>query len=211
MRTQEPSSFLCSLNSNSFNLLHRYVNKNQFVRLVRKLREKELMCTNRVSMILAGLSTILPMPLIFNTFTSSDLRLRVSGSPEINLPLLKAHTHYQVGISESDPHIQFFWTALESMTPQELRNFVKFATNQDRLPASCPCQNLSNSVHVPPFPMKLAPIDMSPNASAAYINKRTIRAETCLFLIRLPPYTTYQVTRDQLLYACNSRDDPLSG
>jgi len=183
------------------------------VRLVKKLREKELISSNRVAMILAGLSTVLPLPLL-STFTSSDLRSRVSGSPEINLSLLKAHTHYQMGINESDRHIQFFWTALESMTPEELRNFVKFATNQDRLPTSCPCQNspkLSTAVHVPPFPMKLAIIDMPHGATERYINSRTIRAETCLFLIQMPPYTTYQVTRDQLLYACNSHDDPLSG
>lgn len=136
----------------------------------------------------------------------------------MKLSFPQSHTHYQVGISETDRHILFFWAVLESMTPEELKNFVKFATNQERLPVTCPCQNHVNAstnpnnvVHVPPFPMKIAPIDMPQGATTEYINKRTIRAETCLFLIRLPPYTTYQVTRDQLLFACNSRDDPLSG
>lgn len=47
------------------------------------------MALNRVSMILPGLASIIPTPIFYNIFTSSDLRLRVSGSPEINLALLK--------------------------------------------------------------------------------------------------------------------------
>lgn len=110
------------------------------------------------------------------------------------------------------------------MTPEELKNFIKFATNQERLPISCPCQNIINTtkdgpvnrssnqiIHVPPFPMKIAPITLPTNATIDYINKQTIRAETCLFLLRLPPYSSYQVTREQLLFACNAKDDPLSG
>ena len=31
---------------------------------------------------------------------------------------------YQVGLMESDVHIQYFWTALESFTQEELHKYV---------------------------------------------------------------------------------------
>lgn len=137
---------------------------------------------------------------------------------------MQSHTHYQVGVSENDPHITYFWAALESFSPEELKKFIKFAANLERLPVTCPCQSSDNShiqdssspsnnniVHVPPFPMKIAPIDIPPSASLEEIDRRLIRVETCLFLIRLPPYSSLQVTRQQLLFAINCREDPLSG
>lgn len=68
------------------------------------------------------------------------------------------HTIYQVGLTETEPHIRFFWNALESFSQEELRRFVKFACNQDRIPDNCPCKDgKSDTVHVPPYPMKIAP------------------------------------------------------
>lgn len=143
--------------------------------------------------------------------------------PQLDL-FAQSHTHYQVGVSENDPHIMYFWAALESFTPDELKKFIKFSCNLERLPITCPCQahdhfssnhQLSSAsssvVHVPPFPMKIAPIDIPPNATVHEIDKRLIRVETCMFLIRLPPYSSLQTTRQQLLFAINCRDDPLSG
>ena len=67
---------------------------------------------------------------------------------------------YQVGLMESDAHIQYFWGALESFSQDELRKFIKFACNQERVPQICPCRDGgSETAHVPPYPMKIAPPD----------------------------------------------------
>jgi E3 ubiquitin-protein ligase HECTD4 len=59
---------------------------------------------------------------------------------------------------ETDRHIQYFWRALESFSQDELQRFVKFACNQERIPMGQQCRSTSD-VHVPPFPMKIAPPD----------------------------------------------------
>lgn len=67
---------------------------------------------------------------------------------------------YQVGLMETDQHIEFFWTALEMFTQEELCKFIKFACNQERIPFTCPCKDGGpDTAHVPPYPMKIAPPD----------------------------------------------------
>ena len=61
---------------------------------------------------------------------------------------------------ETDQHIEFFWTALEMFTQEELCKFIKFACNQERIPFTCPCKDGGpDTAHVPPYPMKIAPPD----------------------------------------------------
>lgn len=80
-------------------------------------------------------------------------------SPPAPSPL-QAHTMYQVGLMETDQHIEFFWTALEMFTQEELCKFIKFACNQERIPFTCPCKDGGpDTAHVPPYPMKIAPPD----------------------------------------------------
>lgn len=74
---------------------------------------------------------------------------------------------YQVGLVESDAHIEYFWTALESFSQEELARFIKFACNQERIPQTCLCQEGGpDSAHVPPYPMKIAPPDGTGMSSA---------------------------------------------
>jgi E3 ubiquitin-protein ligase HECTD4 len=86
------------------------------------------------------------------------MEFRVCGQPEVDLAFLRAHTMYQVGLSETDAHVVFFWRTLEGLSPEQLQMFIKFACNQERIPAKCPCQD-GLKAHVPPFPMKIAPPD----------------------------------------------------
>lgn len=72
----------------------------------------------------------------------------------------QAHTMYQVGLMETDQHIEFFWGALEMFAQEELCKFIKFACNQERIPFTCPCKDGGpDTAHVPPYPMKIAPPD----------------------------------------------------
>ena len=74
----------------------------------------------------------------------------------------------------TDKHIQYFWTALETLsqvTVQShdrhvilscvggaLRKFIKFACNQELIPFGDPCRG-GDVTKVPPYPMKIAPPD----------------------------------------------------
>lgn len=74
--------------------------------------------------------------------------------------VLQAHTMYQVGLMETDRHIQFFWASLEALPEDDLARFIKFACNQERIPQTCPCKDGGpDTAHVPPYPMKIAPPD----------------------------------------------------
>ena len=59
----------------------------------------------------------------------------------------------------------------------------------------------------PPYPMKIAPAD----ARDEIQDNLLIRAETCIFMVKIPRYSTYEVMREKLVYSIFSADDPLSG
>ena len=42
-------------------------------------------------------------------------------------------------------------------------------------------------------------------------DSRYIRVETCMFMIKLPQYSSQELMRERLLYAIHCREDPLSG
>ena len=126
------------------------------------------------------------------------------------LSYLRANTIYQAGLSEADEPIRFFWAALESFSPRQMRRFLKFACNQDRVPAT------SQSPPGPPFPMKIAPAAAVAAAAregdgVVEADATQVRVETCMFMLKLPAYSTYEVLRERLIFAINSSDDPLSG
>lgn len=178
-----------------------------YVSKVRAMRLEELRNAIRFAAIRRGLSSIVPMDAL-SLLSWEDMELRVCGLPEIDLGFLREHTHYQVGLSDTDQHVQYFWRALESFSVEERRMFVKFACNQDRIPSTCSCKKQgSGNVHVPPYPMKIAPPDGSGPA-----DKRFIRAETCMFMVKLPQYSSQALMTDRLRYAIHHcREDPLSG
>lgn len=39
---------------------------------------------------------------------------------------------------------------------------------------------------------------------------RYIRVETCMFMVKLPQYSTQEIMTEKLLYAINCREDPLT-
>ena len=80
----------------------------------------------------------------------------------VNRFVAQAHTMYQVGLTESDAHVRFFWNVLEQLSADDLNRFIKFASNQERVPHTCPCRDGgSDTAHVPPYPMKIAPPDVT--------------------------------------------------
>jgi hypothetical protein len=55
--------------------------------------------------------------------------------------------------------------------------------------------------------MKLAPSDKRDDPP----DEQNIRVETCMFMVKLPRYSSYEKMREKLLFAINSALDPLSG
>ena len=52
---------------------------------------------------------------------------------------------------------------------EELRKFIKFACNQERIPFGHPCRD-GGTEHVPPYPMKIAPPDGKGTCVAALLS-----------------------------------------
>ena len=115
---------------------------------------------------------------------------------EINLATML----YQAGLTDNDEHIQFFWSALETFDSRQMQQFLKFACNQDRVPMTMPTG--------PPFPMKIAPATAREGVEPDAMH---VRVETCMFMVKLPAYSSYNLLTERLLFAMNSSDDPLSG
>ncbi|XP_056360660.1 probable E3 ubiquitin-protein ligase HECTD4 isoform X1 [Oenanthe melanoleuca] len=182
-------------------------NKDVYAAAIRSLRMRELQTPECMTAVRAGLGSIIPLQLL-TTLTPLEMELRTCGLPYINLEFLKAHTMYQVGLMETDQHIEFFWSALEMFTQEELCKFIKFACNQERIPFTCPCKDGGpDTAHVPPYPMKIAP----PDGAAGSPDSRYIRVETCMFMIKLPQYSSLDIMLEKLRYAIHYREDPLSG
>ena len=117
----------------------KWQNLSQFVDAILEFRKSELDSNNIIPIIQCGLSSIVPLePLLL--LGPKDLELRICGLQEIDISFLKLHTIYQVGISATDKHIEFFWNVVDSLSQDDLRKLIKFACNQERIPFSCPCQ-----------------------------------------------------------------------
>ncbi|XP_075290615.1 putative E3 ubiquitin-protein ligase HECTD4 isoform X3 [Opisthocomus hoazin] len=182
-------------------------NKDMYAAAIRSLRMRELQTPECMTAVRAGLGSIIPLQLL-TALTPLEMELRTCGLPYINLEFLKAHTMYQVGLMETDQHIEYFWSALETFTQEELCKFIKFACNQERIPFTCPCKDGGpDTAHVPPYPMKIAP----PDGAAGAPDSRYIRVETCMFMIKLPQYSSLDIMLEKLRYAIHYREDPLSG
>ena len=55
--------------------------------------------------------------------------------------------------------------------------------------------------------MKIAPADAREEAQ----DNLLIRAETCIFMVKIPRYSNYDIMREKILYSIQSAEDPLSG
>ena len=83
--------------------------------------------------------------------------------------------------------------------------FIKFACNQDRLPL---VGGAAAASPPPPYPMKIAPHDKRDEVDP---DMQLVRVETCMFMVKLPRYSTFETMREKLLYVINCATDPLSG
>ena len=63
-------------------------------------------CENRMLNIRAGLATIAPINILTHLFTAEEAELKICGLAKVEVEILKKHTIYQVGLNQTDQHIQ---------------------------------------------------------------------------------------------------------
>ncbi|OBZ83104.1 hypothetical protein A0J61_08847 [Choanephora cucurbitarum] len=134
-----------------------------------------------------GLSTIIDIKWL-RMFNQQELQVLLGGaSVPINLTDLRTHT-VLAGYRDHDLTVQYFWRALESFDNELRMKFVKFVTSCSRPPL------LGFKELVPQFCLRNAGTD----------DERLPTSSTCVNLLKLPSYTSYEILREKLLYAINA-------
>ncbi|CAB4054717.1 HECTD4 [Lepeophtheirus salmonis] len=178
-------------------------NRNEYIEALKKFKMQEMECTERWIHIKAGLASVIPMDIFLSLFKPSEIEALICGPNRVNIRYIKEHTIYQVGIRESDAHVRYFWSVLETLSKSQIQKFIKFCSNQDRI------QTWSEE-NLPPYPMKIAPANGNSDEDDDP-DQRYIRVETCMFMIKLPRYSSYEIMRKKIIFAISSAMDPLSG
>ncbi|KAI9334179.1 hypothetical protein BD770DRAFT_402519 [Pilaira anomala] len=131
-----------------------------------------------------GLSTIVDIKWL-RMFNQQELQIVLGGaSVPIDLNDLRAHT-VLAGFMEHDATVKNFWRALESFDNTLRMKFVKFVTSCSRPPL------LGFKELVPQFCLRNAGVN----------DERLPTSSTCVNLLKLPNFSTYEILRDKLLYA----------
>lgn len=139
----------------------------------------------QIQCIREGLTSVIPMP-ILSLLTGSRLEQLVCGCYDINVGSLKKIARYRE-LSVNDDQVKWLWQILENFTRDEMVMFLRFVSGRSRLPV-----NLSDMPHKFQIVGADKPRDGLPTA------------QTCFFVLRLPPYTTKKVMAEKLRYAINN-------
>ena len=146
-----------------------------------------------------GLHSIVPFEFL-SIFTASQLEAMVTGSPEIDVALLKEKTEYRGNVNAKDRHVALFWEVLDSFSGEERTAFVQFVSGRSRLPSS--------ALGFGKDMFKLSDHAQAITAGAN-VDQYLPVAHTCFFALELPRYSSKQIMRSKLLYAvtnCTSID-----
>eukprot|EP01059_Diplonema_ambulator_P008895 TRINITY_DN1866_c0_g1_i1.p1 TRINITY_DN1866_c0_g1~~TRINITY_DN1866_c0_g1_i1.p1 ORF type:complete len:2356 (+),score=593.02 TRINITY_DN1866_c0_g1_i1:203-7270(+) len=157
-------------------------NKSLYVDLARAHKICE--GAKQVASIKEGMLQVLPRAAL-TMMTASDLEERVCGQREIDVAMLMEHAHYGKQLKNSNV-IDNFWMSVKSFTQADLQAFLRFVTGRPRLPLGKSAMLSIDSID--------EPRDGLPEA------------HTCSSLICLPPYSSIETMRRQLLYAIRNCD-----
>jgi hypothetical protein len=83
--------------------------------------------------LLRGLGDVVPAATL-TLFTPEELAEFVGGRATVDIAMLRRHTEYGGSLTADSTLVKYFWGALESMTQEQLRMFVRFAWGQETLP-----------------------------------------------------------------------------
>eukprot|EP00727_Mastigamoeba_balamuthi_P008182 m51a1_g3985 putative hect domain and rcc1-like domain-containing protein (3401) ;mRNA; f:470235-483438 len=172
-----------------------YENRAEYVRLVELARLNE--CSRQAAAMRHGLVEIVPEGLL-RVLTWRDVERSVCGRAFVDVQMLRRHTVYGAGLSPDAPHVRAFWDVLAELSQQDLRQFVRFAWAQERLPADDrEYEQTGTRLMIKPSPRIADPDRAFP------------RADTCFFNLMLPEYSSREVLRERLLTAVRSDSDSM--
>ncbi|KAM4720559.1 putative E3 ubiquitin-protein ligase HERC1 isoform 3-T4 [Anableps anableps] len=170
------------------NISLTFSNRTEYVERALDYRLHEM--DSQVDAVREGMSTIIPVPLL-SLLTAQQLEQLVCGLPEVSVEMLKKLVRYR-DITENQQLIRWFWQSLEEFTNEERVLFLRFVSGRSRLPSN--------------------PADISQKFQIIKVD-RPINglptAQTCFFLLRLPPYTSQAILAERLRYSihnCTSID-----
>eukprot|EP00760_Papus_ankaliazontas_P010189 PhM_4_TR14220/c0_g1_i1/m.66571/K10594/HERC1; E3 ubiquitin-protein ligase HERC1 len=151
----------------------------------------------QIEAIRAGLATVIPEYLLA-LLTWEDIEYRVCGKPDFTVEELMNSTTYE-GITKDDKRVVFMWRVLESATPTDRRNFLKFVSGRERLPVRLRIMPM----HTPdaPPPASFGDTNVNTNSNTGSADRYLPKAATCFFALELPDYSSEDVMREKLLYA----------
>ncbi|GAA5813710.1 hypothetical protein MFLAVUS_007197 [Mucor flavus] len=158
-------------------------NRIQYIYLIANYR-LNVQIAKQCKAFFRGLSTIVDIKWL-RMFNQQELQIVLGGaSVPIDLADLRAHT-VLAGFMEHDATVKNFWKALESFDNPLRMKFVKFVTSCSRPPL------LGFKELVPKFCLRNAGVN----------DERLPTSSTCVNLLKLPNFSTYEILRDKLLYA----------
>nr|XP_015798394.2 probable E3 ubiquitin-protein ligase HERC1 isoform X1 [Nothobranchius furzeri] len=165
------------------NISLTFANRTEYVEKALNYRLHEM--DAQVDTVREGMSTIIPVPLL-SLLTAQQLEQLVCGLPEVSVDMLKKLVRYR-DITESHQLIIWFWQSLEEFTNEERVLFLRFVSGRSRLPS-----NLADVTQK----FQIIKVDRPINGLPT--------AQTCFFLLRLPPYTSQAILTERLRYSIHN-------
>jgi hypothetical protein len=110
-----------------------FSNSIVYANLLQEYRLNEF--NQQISAMCRGLQSIIPYEFL-SIFSWAQLEVMITGSPDIDINLLREKTEYRGNLSAKDKHIMMFWEVLESFTAEDKKQFLQFVWGRNRLPAN---------------------------------------------------------------------------
>jgi len=171
------------LKPNGANIPVTEQNKEEYVQLVTELRMTRAI-RPQINAFMEGFSHFIPRTLI-QIFSESELDLLISGLPKTNVSDWKKISIYGGDYSEDHPIIVWFWQCVESMSDNDRSLLIQFTTGRSRLPL-----------------VVLEHTDLKFMISEVHDSEDQLpTASTCMNMLKLPHYTSYEVLEKQLKVA----------
>jgi hypothetical protein len=109
-------------------------NKNEYIELVSAFKTRG-MIESQLAAMAVGFNAVIPRALLRQIpFSPTELRSIVSGSPDVDLADLKAHTVYEGGYTDSSDQVRWLWEMLEQFDQDQLRQFLAHVTGSANTP-----------------------------------------------------------------------------
>lgn len=175
------------LKPNGRSILVNDTNKMEYLKLVTHHKMTTGIQT-QIDAFLSGFHELVS-PKLISIFNEKELELLISGTPEIDIDDLKAHTNY-THYKSSDAIISWFWEALYSFTQEERALFVQFVTGTSKVPLEG-----FNALEGMRGPQHF-------NIHKAFISASSLpTAHTCFNQLDLPEYESSTQLKERLLLA----------